>query len=429
MADQDDSNRETGAPGKAAEESRKEEGCRTEADILLQNVRCPPRPPPKRKRDSYPSRINLVLEGGGLKGLALVGAVTALSEELITNEKLRHTQIAQLAGTSVGAIVAALVGAGYTPSELQEIITSPELARFGEPSWLNQAPVGGALLDLLWDGPQKLYRLFTKLGFLKGDYLLGFLRELLRAKGVRNFGDLLTGGWSYDEKLSAAVNTANKFRVHLVASDITRGRMIVLPDDLSSAHYGVMPEELDVALAVRMSVSFPFVFEPVRLTGDDGLVSYIVDGGLLSNFPLRLFDHPGHSTDALTIGMKLVQQRYVEIGRPLAVARTLWALASTALQAHDISEVEKAVDEDKWDRVIEIDTQVVPVFEIGPNPFYLSPMDTEQIYLAGYRATKERLAGDFLKVAMGAQGRVTASNASAALPSSPPWPEAAPRSR
>ena len=58
--------------------------------------------------------IDLVFEGGGLKGIALAGAYSVLEE--------RGYRPQNMAGASAGAIVAALVAAGYTADELREAI-------------------------------------------------------------------------------------------------------------------------------------------------------------------------------------------------------------------------------------------------------------------------------------------------------------------
>src|SRR5919112_859863 len=154
--------------------------------------------------EGHEGDVDLVFEGGGLKGIGLVGAYSVLEEHGYTPQNM--------AGASAGAIVAALLAAGYTASELREII---------------------ATLDL----PAE--------------------------------------------------------------------RLLVLPRD---AHWlGIEdPDELSVALAVRMSMSIPLIFEPVSFrepkTGREHL---LVDGGMLSNFPVWLFD----AEEPLwpTIGLKFVE--------------------------------------------------------------------------------------------------------------------------
>ncbi|WP_438028135.1 patatin-like phospholipase family protein [Sorangium sp. So ce233] len=332
-----------------------------------------------------PRRLNLVLEGGGVRGIGLVGALAALEEALVTEQRFDNTHIAYLAGTSAGAIVAALLGAGYDSHEIADIIAGPEIARFADIDGLSKIPVIGRPISMI-------YGLFAHLGLFKGDYFLEFIRGKLRAKGVRTFGDLIMPGCERETEAS------RKYRVHLVASDITRGRMLVLPDDINADEYGVDPDELDVALAVRMSVSVPFVFRPVRLTGDNGVESYIVDGGLLSNFPVRIFDAAGTPRrDTLTIGVRIMRDRYHSIGFPM-VTRAAYALVSTAIEAHDFSDISKAVDQLKWASVIEINTEAVPIFK-----FTLSPLEKEILYKAGYRVMSRSLQASFLERVMPVQ--------------------------
>ena len=64
--------------------------------------------------------------------------------------------------------------------------------------------------------------------------------------------------------------------------------MMVLPDDLEK--YGVSPDSFPVARALRMSCGIPFFFEPVRLKIGSG-DTIVVDGGVLSNFPMWIFDN------------------------------------------------------------------------------------------------------------------------------------------
>jgi len=75
----------------------------------------------------------------------------------------------------------------------------------------------------------------------------------------------------------------------MTAVDANRGRIVVLPDDIS--YYGIDPDRLEVAKAVRMSTSVPFAFKPVEVLKKDGgsvKKHYLVDGGVLDNLPVWL---------------------------------------------------------------------------------------------------------------------------------------------
>jgi NTE family protein len=409
------------APGAGGMPSYPGRPRRTEQELLSTMEVCPSAPPCQQENVALtvPKRLNLVLEGGGLRGIALVGAIRALADELIECEQYKDTYISYLAGTSAGSIIAALLGAGYTPSEITDILNGPEIARFAEPTWLSGAPFVGKYLDLAVNFPKGIWNVLTKLGFIKGDYLLGYIRALLHAKRIRSFGDLIMPG------CAGNALPEHRYRVHLIASDITRGRMITLPDDINPLYYGVEPDDLDVALAVRMSMSFPFVFQPVRLKGDNGVESYIVDGGVLSNFPIGLFDRGAgaeEGDETLTLGIKLLQDRYNIIKFPFFAARALYALGSTAIGAHDVSNVVKAVDRLKWARVLEINTEAVPIFKLGPNPLGATPTEKEVLYNAGYRVTRRAIQANFLERAV--KAHEIAAQAAKGLPRGPSGAEA-----
>src|SRR4029078_3800363 len=83
----------------------------------------------------------------------------------------------------------------------------------------------------------------------------------------------------------------------VTASDLSRRRLVRIPWDLPN--YGVDADEFSVARAVRASSAVPFAFEPVRVGG-----ATWVDGGLLSNFPVQLFDS-SHAPSWPTFGIRL----------------------------------------------------------------------------------------------------------------------------
>ena len=88
----------------------------------------------------------------------------------------------------------------------------------------------------------------------------------------------------------------------MIASDLTNGRLVVLPDDL--IQYGIDPGSFSIAKAIRMSCSLPYFFEPVKLH-TRGETSIIVDGGVLSNFPMWLFDRDNVKKTRPVLGIQL----------------------------------------------------------------------------------------------------------------------------
>jgi len=72
---------------------------------------------------------NLIFEGGGVKGIAYVGALEVLTEKGILET------VSRVAGTSVGAINAILLGLGFSPEEARRILFSLDFKAFMDDSW------------------------------------------------------------------------------------------------------------------------------------------------------------------------------------------------------------------------------------------------------------------------------------------------------
>ena len=290
-------------------------------------------------------KADAVFEGGGVRGIALVGAVSVAEELGYTWENV--------AGTSAGAIVASLIASGYEATELKEIMAAMDYTRFLDRRRSTRIPLVGNLINLVF-----------KKGIYRGDAFREWLVETLAAKGKRFFGDIRT---EYPEE-------EYRYKLRVIASDLTRGRMLVLPQDV--ANYGLDPDELGIADAVRMSMSIPYFFEPARLGQ-----SLIVDGGLLSNFPVWLFDSDGIPEWPI-FGFNLVSEeeklpRHRRIVGPITLLKALFL---TMMQAHDAHHVSKA----NRIRTIYIDT-----LDIGAVEFDLSKERTTALYESGRRAAQE----------------------------------------
>lgn len=207
--------------------------------------------------------IDGVFSGGGIKGFALIGAYRAIEKN--------GFRFVRVAGTSAGSILAAFIAAGYRSDEILDMMENVDLKYFLDE---RKSIIPSKLIKWL--------RIYWKLGLYKGDNLENWIHEKLKAKGVTTFADLKKGS------------------LRVIASDLTNGRMMVLPDDLIT--YGINPDHFSVARAVRMSCSLPYFFEPVHLNSKEG-INITVDGGVLSNFPIWLFDHKNKKRPVL--GVKL----------------------------------------------------------------------------------------------------------------------------
>lgn len=238
--------------------------------------------------------VDGVFSGGGIKGFAYVGAIHALEE--------RGLKFERVAGTSAGAILATFLAAGFNAQELEEIFDELNLKILLDPPklWVE--------LPLL-----KWLNLYRRFGMYRGKSLENWFLEKLSTKGIYSFGDL------------------PKESLKLVASDLTNGKIIVLPDDLN--HYGIDGNSFPISRALRMSCGLPFFFEPVYLKNGKS-ESVIVDGGVLSNFPLWIYDN-GHKKRPV-LGIKLSSASDEMPPHKINNAIELFeALFSTMKNAHD----------------------------------------------------------------------------------------------
>lgn len=247
---------------------------------------------------------DLVLEGGGVKGIALVGAYSVVEE--------RGYAVRRVAGTSAGSIVGALVAAGMTSAEMREEMRRLDYSRFQDESLLDQVPLVGKPLSLLFER-----------GVYEGKYAHSWLQDLLERKGVTTFADLPYGDPDYEPE-----DDSQRFRLVVMASDVSRGCLRRLPWDYG--RYGCPPGEQPVADAVRASMSIPFFFEPVLLRDrETGKDSTLVDGGMLSNFPVDVFDARGREPRWPTFGIKLsaraksVEGTICDVHGPVTLAKAM----------------------------------------------------------------------------------------------------------
>ncbi|TAH33934.1 hypothetical protein EYC58_00035 [Candidatus Saccharibacteria bacterium] len=241
-------------------------------------------------------KADLVLEGGGVRGIGLAGAITVLSQQ--------GYEFQRVAGTSAGAIVGSLIAAGCTSERILEIMNGLDYRNFRDPTLLTQLGAVGKFASLLVEN-----------GLYKGDFLRTWIAGHLADCGVKTFGDLKLTGPEY-----AHLPENQRYKLVVVTADLSKGQMVYLPWDYEK--YGLNPDEQPVAEAIRSSMSIPFFFKPAHIDK-----STFVDGGMLSNFPVDIFDS---TADWPTFGIKLsAKEAALQISRkitgPLSLATALFA--------------------------------------------------------------------------------------------------------
>jgi NTE family protein len=288
-------------------------------------------------------KADAVFEGGGVKGIAFVGAICCLEEY--------GYEWQNIAGVSAGAIIGALLAAGYKGRELKDILEGLDYKKFLDRDRVQATPGIGKPLGL-----------FLEKGFYNGSYIEEWIEGLLLAKGKTRFKDI-------------SIN--NESPLKIIASDITKKIIMILPDDLKN--YGIDPMEFEISKAVRMSISLPFYFKPVKLEHKDG-ASLIVDGGILSNFPIWMFDVDGFPRWP-TIGFKVVENEpsRTSIGKTDIVSY-VFDIVNTILDRN-----EEIFLEDK-DAVRTIS---IPSLGIKITHFDITKEESTRLFKEGYNCAKE----------------------------------------
>lgn len=252
-------------------------------------------------------KYDLVFEGGGAKGMVFVGACQEFFDRGHTFDRLL--------GTSAGAITAALMAAGYRPEEMLEALTEKEDGKSVFAGFMAMPPpftdeeirtsairrvLEAIDIKLLFDPWEKwlddklaqalaeneqfrhVLALIERGGWYAADPFITWLEKKLDS-----------GTWSGGQRAFSGATLAELFdatgvELSMIASDTTDGRLLVL-------NHRTAPD-CPVVWAVRMSMSIPLVWDEViwksswgQYLGRDMTDHAIVDGGLLSNFPIELF--------------------------------------------------------------------------------------------------------------------------------------------
>lgn len=321
---------------------------------------------------------DLVLEGGGVRGIGLAGAVVALGDA--------GYAFPRIGGTSVGAIVGALTAAyqqvGVPLGRLHDDLLALDL-----PALESQGP-----LERMTGSLGRAAALLLRSGMYRTDRLEAWLTDRLEEVGVRTFADL-----KIPDDAGTSLVPQQRYRLVVHVADLTRRALVRLPWDLP--HY-LLPEgqaapeaeriraidAYPVAKAVLASATLPFFFRPQQQATPEGVCTW-VDGAILAAFPITVFDRTdGRPPRWPTFGVRLVS-------RPPAVVpdRPVRTSAGEALEL-----LRTATGQ--WNRYLLEDEGVenrtvwVDATGVSPTAFDLGPAQQEQLYERGRAATTAFLA-------------------------------------
>ena len=287
---------------------------------------------------------NLVFKGGGVLGIAYTGAIEAFEEKKIL------THVKRVAGTSAGAIVATLLSLRYSAEEIKTLINQTDFKSFED---------GAVVLDAI--------HVINKYGFYKGDVFLNVMKSQIEGKGLNanaTFQDFEDKGCR---------------DLHIFASDLNiKG--------LKEFSVQKTPNVV-VAEAVRASMSIPLFFRAWTFPNNNPDDHVYVDGGIIYNYPLTIFDVDGVQNPK-TVGMFLadLEQRTppskLEIGNFFKYATSL---VETILSAQAI---DFEIDSTQKKRTIMIDN-----LGISATDFKLTEAQKQALFESGKKHAMEFLNG------------------------------------
>ncbi len=366
----------------------------------------------KAQEGSFPEPIEyLVFEGGGPKGLAYAGVLLQLDElgEL--------GSVREVAGTSAGAITALLVALRYTGREVYELMVNQNIIEFLESPTLNeysrgsgalkvgyQAAKGAAGLLLsparIWGAVGNLGKFMAQKGICSGEVAREWIEELIYKKtGIHH----LTMG-----ELRTLVYQDRARHLHVFGTRTSSPKIM---------HFSSKAEEQRnyiVSDLVSLSTRIPGAYEPHTIHVKEGGARLnrpeygsFVDGGLLRNFPIDIFDANGQP-NRRTLGFCFYSSTSapppLETNQPQqqSFITHLINLGNTYYQAEALyrkgsGKNEESTLDDSY-RTIKIDVKSVRLLS-----FMLSAAQKEELILSGkkstldflqarYRASEERVA-------------------------------------
>jgi len=297
--------------------------------------------------------LNLVFQGGGVRGVAYAGAL----QELPASFRV-HT----VAGASAGSIVTALLAIGKTPDQIKSLLSEKEFFQLIQPTDAQRtARLVAAFSDMrnAWDPKTSKLSLFQAWRIRrKHKSIFQDVGQVMAQKGMhrsqalRVWLDRVTEGKTFEEAKSCE-------DLRIIAANVSTREYKIY----SKKNWGSRP----IAEAVHASVSIPVFFEPFY----DG-TSFLVDGGLLSNFPAFLVGQGAFPTVGFRLDDFLAPEK---IADPFSYLK---ALLLTMTDAHD-----------KFRDVPE-NFKTYPIYtaEIPATKFDLTPKDVTTLFELGKGAGK-----------------------------------------
>ena len=285
---------------------------------------------------------NLVIEGGGVLGIAYVGAIKALENYGIMSN------ITNYAGASAGAIIAGALACGADSKYIEDIMSHMNFKKF-----IDYGSKVRAVYNTLYHN-----------GACPGDYFSGWYEDIILQ---------LTG----NGKITLQ-QVHNKFGGRLVISVVNISKRVVEFWDYKNK------PDMPLVVAVRASMSIPGIFMPVEISGD-----LYIDGGTLCNYPIKAFHLDSANGDIInprTLGLMLMSAG--ELNPKYPRIETLLQ-CTTAIIGCMWSQPQKLhMDQQDWERTIKI-----PTGDLSSIDFNITKNEAAILIQSGVQAVTDYIEG------------------------------------
>ncbi|MCB9345541.1 MAG: patatin-like phospholipase family protein [Lewinellaceae bacterium] len=282
---------------------------------------------------------NLVFQGGGVKGLAYVGALQELDKQGI------YAQVEGVAGTSAGSIVSALVSLRYSVGEINTIMQGTNMASFMD--------------------RENLLKKLKYFGLHPGDAFLNWIKKQIRQSPLK-VADTVT----FQQLKDKGARDLHVYATDLFTRNICHFSAETTPNAI-------------VAEAVRASMSIPVFFNAWKFSNNIPTDHIYVDGGVLLNFPLFTFDDMGMPPKS-TLGFELANLT----GKQVLHSFKYWHWGEFVKNTFETllmaQVVDLSSDEKELNRVIRIND-----LGISATDFDLTDEQKQELVQSGWDATKK----------------------------------------
>ncbi len=276
---------------------------------------------------------NLVFKGGGVLGIAYVGAIKALDEEGILQN------IKRTAGTSAGALVAALVAFNYHAEEIIELMSDTNFINF--------------------ENDENPIRIATRYGLYDGLSALRWIENFISKK-------------TNNPKITFAEMKALGYKeLRVFATDLTDNKF----QEFSSR---TTPNAI-VSESIRASMSIPLFFDVWKFSNSIPNDHLYVDGGLTYNYPISTFSAENTLGFYLFHKTNEIEKILNEDDLPMYIEKLFLTLVAS--QELDFME-------NKTERDISV---LINDFGISPLEFNLHDNDKKRLFISGFESTKSYL--------------------------------------